>query len=169
MQPVGMDNAGAHDVRYQGPGRILSHYNSSKLNNSHGGRQPEGTEADKQFCSSPSIPYNRRVRRRTRVRAVVVDKEPALDLVDGKVAVVVPVALAEFVEVALPDVLADQVHHCVVSLPKPGRPVAGNEVGLSLHQDADRIVVEIGRVGVVVVGGGGGLSRGGIDDIGSIH
>ena len=116
-------------------------------------------EVDKQFRPGPSIPYNRRVRRRTLVRPVVVDKEPTLDVIQGEVAVVVPVALAEFIEVALPDVLADQIQHCVVSLPILGRLVAGNMVRLGLHQDADR-TVDIAGVN---------LSRGGVDDIGNIH
>ncbi len=94
---------------------------------------------------------------------MVVDKEPALDVIQGKVAVVGPDPLAEFVVPTLPDVLADQVHHRVVSLRKLGRPVAGNEVRLGLHQDTDR------SVKIICVGGSGDLSRGGVDNIGNVH
>ncbi len=89
---------------------------------------------------------------------MVVDKKPALDVVQGKVAAIVPVALAELVELALPDMLADQAQHWRESVTRLGNPVVGNEVRSGLDQDADRTVKVVGRVGGSG-GGGGGLGR----------
>jgi hypothetical protein len=78
---------------------------------------------------------------------VVVDEEPDWAVVDGKLAAVHPLALAAEVIVALPDVVADQIHQAVNPPHEDNGLVAGHEMRFCLYQDADRPVM-VGRVGV---------------------
>lgn len=78
---------------------------------------------------------------------MVVDEEPDGAVINGKLAAMHPLSFAAEVIVALPDALADQVHHTVNPPHEDNGLVAGYEMRLCLHKDADRPVMT-GGVGV---------------------
>jgi hypothetical protein len=71
---------------------------------------------------------------------MVVNEEPALDVIHGQLAPVLPGTLAVFIVVALPDVLADQVLHVIDPLLDVAVLVARHEMCFGLDQHPDGAV-----------------------------
>jgi hypothetical protein len=80
---------------------------------------------------------------------VVVDEKPARAVVDGKLAAVHPLALAEEIIVTLPDVVTDRLHHGINPLPEVHGLVARYKLRRCLHENPD---------GPVMAGGVGGMA-----------